>query len=126
MARLGAEKKETGLMITPSLYGKRGEAGSGADAYGTIKNLTADDFHASDFIRAYVKGMADELYRMYLEFPEEIRRGRTEIVASGNGIRKNPLMAEETAKVFGLPVIFKDTQEEAAAGAAKAALDLLA
>lgn len=35
-------------------------------------------------------------------------------------------MAEETAKVFGLPVIFKDTQEEAAAGAAKAALDLLA
>lgn len=126
MARLGAEKKETGLMITPSLYGKRGEAGSGADAYGTVKNLTADDFHASDFIRAYVKGMADELYRMYLEFPEEIRRGRTEIVASGNGIRKNPLMAEETAKVFGLPVIFKDTQEEAAAGAAKAALDLLA
>lgn len=91
-----------------------------------MKNLTADDFHASDFIRAYVKGMADELYRMYLEFPEEIRRGRTEIVASGNGIRKNPLMAEETAKVFGLPVIFKDTQEEAAAGAAKAALDLLA
>ena len=126
MARLGAEKKETGLMITPSLYGKRGEAGSGADAYGTVKNLTADDFHASDFIRAYVKGMADELYRMYLEFPEEIRRGRTEIVASGNGVRKNLLMAEETAKVFGLPVIFKDTQEEAAAGAAKAALDLLA
>ena len=76
-------------MITPSLLRKTGERrGSGADAYGTMKNLTADDFHASDFIRAYVKGMADELYRMYLEFPEEIRRGRTEIVASGNGIRK--------------------------------------
>lgn len=125
MARLGAKSTETKLNITPSLYGRRGEAGGGANAYGAVSNLTADTFHASDFIRAYVKGMAEELYRMYLEFPEEIRRGRTEIVASGNGIRKNPLMAEETAGCFGLPVIFKDTREEAAAGAAKAALDLL-
>ena len=61
---------------------------------------------------------------MYLEFPEEIRKGRTEIVASGNGIRRNALMAEETARSFGMPVVFKEIQEEAAAGAAKAALDL--
>lgn len=59
---------------------------------------------------------------MYLEFPEEIRRGRTEIAASGNGIRRNPVMAEEIEKAFGLPVVFLETEEEAAAGAAGAAI----
>lgn len=124
MARLGEEKKETGLVVDPSLYGSRRKTDGAGETYGTVENLTFDTFHASDFVRAYVRGMAEELHRMYLEFPEEIRKGRTEIVASGNGIRKNVLMAEETARSFGMPVVFKEIREEAAAGAAKAALDL--
>lgn len=121
MERIGSEKKDTDLLINPSLYGVRGNQG----IKGSVHNISFDNLHASDFIRAYVKGMAEELYNMYVAFPEEIRKGRSEIAASGNGIRLNPLMAEETAKRFGMPVIFGKLQEEAAAGAAKAALELL-
>ena len=121
MERIGSEKKDTDLLINPSLYGVRGNQG----IKGSVHNISFDNLHASDFIRAYVKGMAEELYNMYAAFPEEIRKGRSEIAASGNGIRLNPLMAEETAKRFGMPVIFGKLQEEAAAGAAKAALELL-
>ncbi len=121
MARLAQERIETELQIRPSLYGARGGLGDKSRG-GNIENLTIDTFHPSDFIRAYVKGMAEELHGMYLEFPEEIRRGRTEIAASGNGIRRNPVMAEEIEKAFGLPVVFLETEEEAAAGAAGAAI----
>lgn len=93
------------------------------DEYGKIENLTPENFHPSDFIRAYVRGMAEELYQLYMDFPEEIREGRREIVASGNGIRKNRLMAEAVAERFHMKLHFIDIEEEAAAGAAKAALD---
>lgn len=39
-------------------------------------------------------------------------------MASGNGIRKNRLLREDVEKVFGLPVVFTDREEEAASGAA--------
>ncbi len=65
------------------------------------------------------------MFQLYMDFPKEIREGRREIIASGNGIRKNRLMAEEIEKKFDMRLRFSDIEEEAAAGAAKAALDLL-
>ena len=118
MSRLGGEIKETDLMIRPSLYGFRGMDES---ARGQVENLTADNFHPAGIIRGYVKGMADELYQIYEKFPDEMKKNRKEIIASGNGIRKNLLLAEEVEKRFGMPVILKDMEEEAAVGAALAA-----
>ena len=66
--------------------------------------------------------MALELFRMYEQLPEEMRREKREIVASGNGIRKNRLLQQEVERLFGLPVRFRDVEEEAAAGAAMWAL----
>lgn len=86
---------------------------------GSVHNISFDNLHASDFIRAYVKGMAEELYNMYAAFPEEIRKGRSEIAASGNGIRLNPLMAEETAKRFGMPVILENFRRKRRQGLQK-------
>lgn len=62
--------------------------------------------------------MARELFALYSAFPEKACAGKTQIVASGNGIRKNRLLREDVEKVFGLPVVFTDREEEAASGAA--------
>ena len=122
MAWLGGGKRDTALRIRPLLYGERGDGAENTGELGGMNGLTFDTFHPADLIRAYVRGMADELYRLYERFPAEIRKGKREIVASGNGIRKNPLLAQEVAGRFGMKVVIGETQEEAAAGAARAAL----
>ncbi len=66
-------------------------------------------------------GMALELYRMYEQLPEVLKQGKREIIASGNGIRKNRLL-RQVERLFGLPVRFRDIEEEAVAGAAMWAL----
>lgn len=118
MRRLGEQKRETSLEAMPLLYGSRGEG----NASGCIAGLTEENFHPQDLIRAWVAGMARELYQMYLEFPGELREKRTRLVGSGNGIRKNPLLRQEIEKAFGLPVVLTKIEEEAAAGAAMLAL----
>jgi len=118
MESLAGEKTETSLKTVPSLYGGREDIGKEAGIYG----ITPENFHPGDLIRSYVSGMAEELYEMYLLFPEELRKRKDRIAASGNGIRKNRLMQEEIQRIFKLPVIFSECEEEAAAGAALYAL----
>lgn len=122
MQRLGEQKRETDLKIKPSLYGSRRDAA----AFGTIENLKESNLHPGDLVRAYVAGMAQELYQLYEEFPKELREGRKRIAASGNGIRKNLLLQQELEKKFGMPLCFGDVREEAAAGAALLAADICA
>lgn len=119
MEHLGRNKKETDLLVRPSLYGARENVREEtASAASGIFGLKENNFHASDLVRGFVTGMADELYELYLGFPEELRRGKTGITASGNGIRKNLLLKEEIEKLYKLPVSFTDREEEAATGAA--------
>lgn len=126
MERLGRNKKETDLLVRPSLYGVRENVREEtAAAASGIFGLKEDNFHASDLVRGFVSGMAEELYKLYLGFPEELRRGKTGITASGNGIRKNPLLKEEIEKLYKLTVSFTDRQEEAATGAAIMAENLV-
>lgn len=120
MAELADEKEATDLSVNPSLYGARGNAGQS----GKIENLTERNFHPADFIRAYVRGMAEELYALYKLLPPEITREKKEIMASGNGIRKNRILKQEIERVFGLPVHFQMMEEEAATGAARRILNM--
>ncbi len=119
MERLGRGKKETDLQVVPALYGEREK---GREQRKGVKSgifgLREENFHGGDLVRGFVAGMAGELYAMYQGFPEELRTGKTHITASGNGIRKNPLLQEEIEKIYKLPVVFTDREEEAAAGAA--------
>lgn len=143
MERLGRSKKETDLRVVPALYGER-EKGKGKEKENGIKEqieeetkeeareeakkeidiksgifgLKEENFHGADLVRGFVSGMAEELYAMYQGFPEALRAGKTHITASGNGIRKNPLLQEEIARIYKMPVTFTDREEEAAAGAA--------
>ena len=116
MERLAMEEKETKLRAVPTLYGSRKETESGQEA--GIYGLNPDNFHPEDFIRSFTAGMARELFSLYSTFPDMVCAGKTQIVASGNGIRKNTLLREDVERVFGLPVIFTDREEEAASGAA--------
>lgn len=127
MERLGTSKRETDLKVVPALYGEREkgrEQGKGKETEketgikSGIYGLREENFHGSDLVRGYVSGMAGELYALYQGFPEALRAGKTHITASGNGIRKNPLLQEEIEKIYKLPVTFTDREEEAAAGAA--------
>lgn len=114
MEEAGLGKAETDLQILPLLYGSRTEQ----KCCGSMNGLTAENFTPADLIRGFASGMAKELYEGYMQFPEEVRRGKKQIVASGNGMRRNCLLQQEIKKVFGLPVIFREIEEEAAAGAA--------
>lgn len=114
MAEIGGNTRETSLITVPSIYGSRGNE----ENQSGIFHLTSQNFHVSDLIRSYVHGMAEELLQIYLGFPKEVRSTKDVIIASGNGIRKNHLMQEEIAKVFRMPIIFTENDEEAATGAA--------
>lgn len=115
----GSGVPETDLRITPSLYGSRKSPAPG----GKVEGLTPENFTLGNVVRAYVTGMILELFRMYEQLPDTLKQGKTEIVASGNGIRKNRLLCQEAERIFGLPVRFRDVEEEAAAGAAMWALE---
>ncbi len=129
----GAQVHTTDLRITPLLYGSRQRQASGESAKrqapgnpapgGSMIGLTAGNFTLGHMVRAYVTGMALELYRMYEQLPEVLKQGKREIIASGNGIRQNRLLRQEVERLFGLPVRFRDIAEEAAAGAAMWALE---
>ena len=114
----GERVPATDLRIMPLLYGSRNGAAPG----GSIEGLTPENFTLGDVVRAYATGMALELFRMYEQLPAALRQGKREIVASGNGIRKNRLLRQEVERLFGLPVRVADSEEEAAAGAAMWAL----
>lgn len=114
----GVRVPTTDLRIAPLLYGSR----KGAVPGGSVEGLTPENFTLGSMVRAYVTGMAFELFRMYDQLPDALRQGKREIVASGNGIRQNRLLTQEVERLFGLPVRFKEIREEAAAGAAMWAL----
>ena len=46
---------------------------------------------------------------------------QTKLIAAGNGLRENPLLAHIVSQSFGLPITFTEHREEAAYGAARIA-----
>jgi len=87
-----------------------------------ITDLTADNFTAGDITYAALKGIADELYAMYESIEKYDTLKRNRLIASGNGIRKNPLLRRILEETFSLPLSVAENIEEAAFGAALYAL----
>ena len=67
--------------------------------------------------------MASELEGRYRILPEELKKGKREIMASGNGLRKNTGLVRAVERRFGMPVSFSECEEEAAFGAARYAAE---
>ena len=108
---------EEGLQIPdlPKVY--PAFCGTRADAAirGRIENLSEENFTPAALTAGLLLGMAEELYAMFLRMPGS---DVTQLIASGNGVRKNTALVKALEQVFGMPVRIPAHQEEAAFGAA--------
>lgn len=82
---------------------------------GSIHGISEENLLPENLIAGVLYGMANELYCHYVHFnTAEISR----IVASGNGVRKNPALVRIISSVFGKDITITEQTEEAAYGAA--------
>ena len=82
---------------------------------GAITQIGEDNFTPQSFAAGLLTGMAEELYGLYQKMPHN---GITRLIASGNGVRKNPVLQQVLENVFGMKLSVPDHTEEAAFGAA--------
>ncbi len=82
---------------------------------GRITGIGEENFTPEALAAGVLSGIAEELYNMVEKMPHA---DRTILVASGNGVRKNPVLQEILAERFGLPLEIPLHMEEAAFGAA--------
>ncbi len=114
--RLAAEGMSTGyvLDVRTTFCGTREDP----TLRGQIAGIDEDNFTPEGLAAGVLTGMAMELYNMVEKI---IPSDRTVLVASGNGVRKNPVLRQILQAVFGLPLCMPAHQEEAAFGAAMSA-----
>lgn len=82
---------------------------------GTVTGIGEENFTPAHLALGVVQGMVDELAQYYAAFPSS---GVHEVVASGNAVRKNPMLRRLIADTFSLPVRLCISREEAALGTA--------
>ena len=87
---------------------------SNKDITGSVEGITESNFTPEALTAGVLCGMTKELHDMYISMGAE-KKG---IVASGNGIRKNPALVKYTEEIFGYSIKIPRHQEEAAYGAA--------
>lgn len=85
---------------------------------GGFEGLSLDNFSSANAARAVLEGLVDELCLYHDRVDSSLKRGHEAVVASGNAIRKNPLLREILSARLGLPVLLPCHREEAAYGAA--------
>lgn len=92
---------------------------------GAITNLSEDSFTPAHMIRGMLEGMAQELYEGYQAMTTCLDSLPQHMVASGNGVGRNPALQAILSETFALPLTLSPYREEAARGAALFALTLL-
>ena len=85
---------------------------------GSITNIGEDNFTPGGLTFGVLEGMARELYDMYCLMREGTDLKAERLVASGNGLRMNPVLQKICGSIFGVELILADFKEEAACGAA--------
>ena len=108
MAAIGTEGQ---LQVRTTFCGTRDHP----DDTGAILGIREELFTPSALTAGVLCGMAQELFAMYETMPHE---HITQLIASGNAIRRNPVLRHALSEVFGMQVLVPAEQEEAAFGAA--------
>ncbi|MCK4966674.1 hypothetical protein KAS50_06565, partial [bacterium] len=101
-----------GLVCDTRFEGTRGNS----DIKGAFLNVNKKNFTIAHFCRAVLEGIVNELYEYYMKNKPAIEE-ECSIIASGNAVRKNPVMGMIIALIFGMPVKIPLYEEEAAYGA---------
>ena len=91
-------------------------------AYNSISGLRADNFTPENLIRSALEGIAGELYGYYRSIQSATGIHANKIIASGNALRRSPLLREICSSMFSMPVELTDNLEEAACGAAMSSM----
>jgi sedoheptulokinase len=101
---------ECKMEISPLVFGER---------YDTDKKITFNDIptdlNIGDLSAGFARGIMKNIHDM---MPEYYFKNKNIIIASGNAMRKNPLLVLAATEIFGMPVKISEINEEAAVGAA--------
>lgn len=92
---------------------------------GSVSGIRLDNFRPAALIRGVLDGMAQELYGLYRVIRAETGLSPARLTASGNGVRRNPALRDILRARFGMPLAVVAHREEAAYGAAAAAVSML-
>ena len=117
MDLIAEESAGGGLQVDTAFNGTR----LSPEVRGSISNISADNFTLANLIHGFSEGIVNELYEKCAQ-TDEMKTARF-VTVSGNGARKNKLIPKIVAEKFGLDVVMKDVEEEAAVGAANFAAE---
>lgn len=109
------------LPVTTTFAGTR----TNPSLRGSIAGISTENFRPGPLITGVVTGMANELHDMYGIIQNGTGIFRDKLIASGNGVRKNPALQRILSRKFGMPLTMVANEEEAACGAAKFSAQLL-
>lgn len=111
---LVADGGDLGLCTKPLFCGTR----SDPSIRGEITNIDTHNLSPSALVNSFANAMVAELADM---LPQKYYKNFSSLIASGNAVRKNPVICDLINKRFGKPVSKARLLEEAAVGAAIAA-----
>ena len=109
---------ENDLIVETSFDGTRLQP----EKRGEISNISLTNLTPENMIIGFLKGIAETLYNFYQLIPESIKKDKTLLVGSGNGIKKNPLLRQAFEERFQCSMHLSTIQEEAAFGACMCAI----
>lgn len=85
---------------------------------GSISGITTTNLTPANLCLAFLEGIVGDLHSMYLT---SASHDAARLVASGNAVRRNPVLRSAIARLFGLDCHISGEPEEAARGAAYSA-----
>ena len=85
---------------------------------GSYTSISNDNFDAAHLINATLNGIADEIMDLYGRILKAEVTLPTQLIGSGNGLRRNPALRRVFERRFGLEMRIPVHTEEAAYGAA--------
>ena len=113
LARAGQQQKDR-MKVNTTFNGTRVHP----ELRGSILNVSEENFTPEGLVYGVLEGMAAELYEMFRVIQEGTGIQAEHLIASGNGLRRNPVLQEICSDMFGAVLTLADYREEAACGAA--------
>lgn len=113
LARAGQQQKDR-MKVNTTFNGTRVHP----ELHGSILNVSEENFTPEGLVYGVLEGMAAELYEMFRMIQKGTGIQAEHLIASGNGLRRNPVLQEICSDMFGVTLTLADYVEEAACGAA--------
>ena len=110
--RAAEEGKDAPLAVSTQFSGTR----ESPDVRGSITGIGLHNFTPEALSAGFLRGIVEELHQMYTQMG--VDSNIVGIVASGNAMRKNPVLRAICADLFGKELLLPLHTEEAAFGAA--------